>query len=242
MKHFLFLLVLSLPASIFAEGGLPNQPYIYVEGKAEIQKSADIVTLRFSLVATNLDEAKANQQIQAKAARTFAILDAGKVAKDDVIADNLRSEEQYEESEDVRNRGKFIGYKLTRSFSVKVRDVGAFAKLVDEILALGGVEFSGIDAGLSNEKEMQNQVWDKALADARDRAEKALKAAGMKIDSIFAISPVAFSEIQRELFGHARLYAEETGPAKMPNPSQYRLAPITVSQSVHVIYLISPAK
>jgi len=242
MKHFLFLLVLSLPISVLAEGGLPNQPYIYVEGKAEIQKPADMVALRFNLVVTNLDEAKANQQIQGKAGKTFAILDAGKIAQNDVIAENLRSEEQYGESEDVRNRSKFIGFKLTRSFSVKVRDVRTFAKLVDEILALGGVEFSEIDAQLSNEKEIRDQVWDKALADARDRAEKTAKAAGMKIDSLFAVSPVAFTEIERDILGPERYYAAETGPAKMPNPSQYRLGPVTVSQSVHVIYLISPVK
>lgn len=49
MKLFLFA-PLSLPLSVLAEGGLPNQPYIYVEGKAEIQKPADMVTLRFDLV------------------------------------------------------------------------------------------------------------------------------------------------------------------------------------------------
>src|SRR5437870_13427576 len=35
MKLFLFAFVI-LPISVLAEGGLPNQPYIYVEGKAEI--------------------------------------------------------------------------------------------------------------------------------------------------------------------------------------------------------------
>ena len=43
MKPLLFVLLV-LPGILLAQGGLPNQPYIYVEGKAEIEKPADIVT------------------------------------------------------------------------------------------------------------------------------------------------------------------------------------------------------
>jgi uncharacterized protein YggE len=126
---------------------------------------------------------------------------------------------------------------------VKVRDVTAFAKLVDELLAVGGVEFSSIDAGLSNEKELEDTVWERALSDAHERAEKTLKAAGMKIDSAFAISPVTFPQIRSVIFGElggTALYAAATERA--PRTPQYRLPPITVTQNIHVIYLISPAK
>jgi len=51
--------------SPFADGGLPNQLYLYVEGKAEIEKPTDMVTLRFDLVARNADQTKANQEVQA---------------------------------------------------------------------------------------------------------------------------------------------------------------------------------
>lgn len=59
----------SLPLSLLAQGGLPSQPYIYVEGKAEIEKPADLVTLRFDVVTRNADQAKANQEVQGKAAK-----------------------------------------------------------------------------------------------------------------------------------------------------------------------------
>jgi len=242
MKPLLFVLLV-LPGILLAQGGLPNQPYIYVEGKAEIEKPADIVTLRFDLVTRNIDQAKANQEVQTKATKVFALLDSKKIAENDVIAQDLRSEPEYQEDENsTRNRRKFIDYKVTRSFSTKVRDFTIFPKLVDELIAVGGVEFSGIDAGLSKEKEMQEEVWQKALVNARERAEKTLKAMGMKVDSVFAVSPVTFTEIQRGIFGSgaSRFYAEETGPA--PDPTHYRLAPIMLSQSVHVIYLISLTK
>jgi hypothetical protein len=67
----------------------------------------------------------------------------------------------------------------------------------------------------------------------------------MKIDSVFAISPVAFPEISPKIFGRGdetRGYAPEGARAASSDSSAYRLAPISISQNIHVIYLISPAK
>jgi uncharacterized protein YggE len=246
MKRILFAL-LSLPISVFAEGGLPNQPYIYVQGRAEIEKPADIVTLRFDLTVRNVDQAKANEEVQAKAVKIFGLLNSRKIADNDVIAENLTSEPEFEQSEGYsRNRGKLIGYNVSRRFEVKVRDVNAFPKLVDELIAIGGVNFSAIDGGLSKEKEIQDQLWEKALTNARERAEKTLKAMGTKIDSVFAVSPAPFLEIEMKIFGaEERLgvrSATKLPAAQAAVAPEYRLAAITLEQSVHVIYLISPTK
>jgi uncharacterized protein YggE len=246
MNKLVLLACVSLPVSLFADGGLPDKPYIYVEGKAEIEKPADMVTLRFQLVARNADQAKANQEVQTKANKIFALPNEKKIADADVIASDIRSEPQFEKNDEVGSkRGKLIGYSVTRTFSVSVRDLKAFAGLVDQLLAFAGLEFSGIDTGLSKEKEVEEDIWDKALRNAREKAEKTVKATDMKIDSVFALSPVAFPQIRQKIFPYSPSAETESALAVeglRQLPSQYRLAPITVSQSVHVIYLISPAK
>ena len=189
MKHILVALAACLPIALLADGGLPNQPYIYVEGRAEIEKPADVVTLNFDLVARAADQVKANGDVQIKATKVLALLNDRKIPPKDVIAEDFRSEPEYQQDENSqRNRTKLIGYIVTRPFSVKVRDVASFPKLVDDLIASEGAEFSGINASLSNAKEIEGQVWEKALADARERSEKTLKAIGMKIDSVFAVS------------------------------------------------------
>ncbi len=250
MKRFLFFPLLIIPIFVFGEGGLPDKPYIYVEGRADIQKPADIVTLRFELVARGPEQPKANHEVQSKANKIFTMLKERKITDNDVIAASIHTEPEFERGENLPYRsGKLIGYKVSRLFEVKVRDVAIFPKLTDELIALGGVEFLGIDGGLAKEKEMENEVWDKALANAREGAEKTLSAMNMKIDSVFAISPVPIPEISSTIFPKDRAGAERvivTGSniptAEEIPPSQYRLAPITVNQIVHVIYLISPAK
>ena len=203
-----------------------------------------MVTLRWALVARNADQAKANQEVQTKAVKILGMFNERKIAEGDVIATDLKSEPQYEGGKEFPGkRGRVIGYSVTRSFQVKIRDVTVFAKLVDELLAVGGVEFSGIDAGLANEKEIRDEVWEKALANARERGEKTLTSVGMKIDSIFALSPVTFPEIRQQIFGSN---AGGTGVTERmiepPQSSQYLLAAVSITQFVHVIYLISPAK
>jgi uncharacterized protein YggE len=244
MKRFLFLFLAVFPTSVFAEGGLPDKPYIYVEGKAEIQKQADLAILTFDLVVRAADQTKANEQLQSDASKILALLNSRKIAENDVIAESLTSEPEFEQEETYpRRRGKLIDYRVTRNFRVKVRDVTAFPKLVNDLLAMGDVEFSNIESGLSKEKEVENQIWEKAIANARERADKTVKAMGMKIDTVFAVSPVAFPELQSKVFGMGQGAGVTAEVQRVIEPGlQYRLAPITVSQSVHVIYLISPAK
>jgi uncharacterized protein YggE len=236
--------LLGLPVLALAQGGLPAQPYIYVVGKAEIQKPAEIVTMRFDLMGQNPDQSKANQDVQAKASKILGLLNERRIAEGDVVATDITSQPDYErDDEGTRGHGKLIGYTVTRSFAVKLRDLPALPKLVDDLLAIPGVEFKEVNAGLANEKQVRDDVWAKALANAREQAQKTLTPLGTKVGSVFAVSPVAFPQITQEIFGYVEATAERAAVASgNVDPSQYRLAPITVEQRVHVIFLTAPAK
>jgi uncharacterized protein YggE len=97
MKKFALFLTL-IPISLFADGGLPTQPYIY-RGDADTGKPPDTVIMRFDLVACAPDQSKANSDVQARAAKIFALLDQRKIARTDVVAQQVRSEADFEQSE-----------------------------------------------------------------------------------------------------------------------------------------------
>jgi uncharacterized protein YggE len=244
MKRFLFPLLIC-PISLFAEGGLPDKAYIYVQGKAEIQKPADMMTLRFDLVGRAPEQPKANEDVQTKANKVFALLKERKITDSDVIAEDIRSEPEFEQGDEYSDkRGKLIGFKVTRRFQIKLRDLAAFPKLVDDLINIGGVEFSGIEGGLIKQKETESEMWEKALANAREQADKTVKPLNMKIDSVFAVSPVSFPEIETGIFGgeFSEAAASPRQAERVIVTPQYRFAPVKVTQRVHVIYLISPAK
>ena len=113
-KPLLFVLLV-LPEGLLAQGGLPNQPYIYVEGKAEMEKSADLIYLNFRVEARNPERPKANEQVQAKAKKVFALLKDAKIPEWDIVVQDLSSEPKYESDDsDPKKRGKLIGYSVTR--------------------------------------------------------------------------------------------------------------------------------
>jgi uncharacterized protein YggE len=100
VKRFLLLSLLFAPISLFAQGGLPDKPYVYVEGKAEIQKPADMMMLRFDRVGRAPQQPKANEDVQAKANKIFALAKERKIADDDVIAEDIRSEPEFDKGDE----------------------------------------------------------------------------------------------------------------------------------------------
>jgi uncharacterized protein YggE len=245
MKRFLLPLVI-LPISLFAQG-LPDKPYIYVEGKAEVEKPADMMTLRFDLVGRASEQPKANEDVQMKANKIFALIKDRKVADNDVIAEDIVSEPEFEQGDEYSSkRGKIIGFKVTRRFQIKLRDLNAFPNLVNDLINIGGVEFSGIEGGLAKQKEIETEMWEKALANAQEQADKTLKPLNMKTDSVFAVSPVSFPEIETGIFGgditRLGVRSSRASAERVVVTPEYRFAPVKVTQRVHVIYLISPAK
>jgi uncharacterized protein YggE len=248
MKRFLFFSLLILPLPVFAEGGLPDKPYIYVKGIAGDQKPPDTVILRFDIVARAPDQPKANADVQARSNKVFGLLRERKVSDNDVVAEQIKSEADFEQTEGgYPRRGKLVGYVVTRNFSVKLRDVTAYAKLVDDLITAANVEFTGIEGIYSKEKEVTKQLWDKAISDARSQADATVKQLGMKVDSAFAISPVTIPDITPNMFPRNTEERTVVTGSNIPTQqdrvaSEYRLPPVEFTQSVHVIYLISPAK
>ena len=135
---FVCVALVCFPVWLLADAGLPSQPYIYVEGKAELERPADIVTLKFDVIERDSDRPKANQKAQATATKVLTLLNERKVPEKDVIAQDLRSEPEFEGEEGTeRKQRKVIGYTVTRSVIVKVRDLGALSRLINDLIAVG---------------------------------------------------------------------------------------------------------
>src|SRR5947207_5820756 len=149
MKSFMFCTFALVPLTVVAQGsdvaglaGLPNHPFLYIEGKASVEKAPNVISLHFDISGRNADQGKANQEVQAKAKKVFALLKEAKIEDRDVSAQDLQSEPEFERDDaDQNKRGKLIGYVVRRSFKVNVRYLTMYGKLSDQIMALGGVSF-----------------------------------------------------------------------------------------------------
>jgi len=242
MKTFLLLFVVF--TTLAWADGLPTVPYLYVEGNAEVEKKADLVSLRFKLSATDAEVSKANSAVQTQALKVFALLKAAGIADQDVIAGDIESDAEYDETQGFGTKGKFRGYRVQREFTVKVRELVQFPKLVNDLFAANVRYFDGVTPEYSKAKDTEQEAQEMAIKDARTAADKMAGLSGMKVDSVWAISPIPFSQIQRQMLGEFS-YPVASGPAeatKAEAAPEYRIAPVTFFRTVQVIYLISPAK
>ena len=249
MKTLVVCAFALVPFTVVAEvnnlTGLPNQPFLYVEGKAQIEKAPDIISITFNIEGRNAEQGKANREVQAKAKKVFALLKQANVEDRDVVAQDLRSEAEYERDEvDTKKRGKLIGYVVSRQFKITIRDVTKYGKIGDQIMDLGGVNLDYISGEISDSAKLGEELWPKAIANAREKAEKTLKPMGMKIDSVFAVSSMDFGEISAEFLksGERVIVTGMNIPTPPDQPSEYRPEMITIESRAHVIYLISPVK
>ncbi len=240
---FIFLAALCLPLVCFANG-LPSQPFIFVEGKGQIEKPAGFVDVYFRVTVRAADQGKANEQVQAKAAKIAALLKTYKVDDSDCTFGELAAEPAFEEGGTYSSKGKKVGFDVTRMFDVDFRDLQHLGGFLDDLLNLGDVEVTTMSPGIKGGKEVLEELWQSAVKDAHDHAEKIAGLMGMKIDSVYAISTVPFPEIEGRLLPNSG--ATITTGSNIPTAAtktgpEYRLAPVKFEESVNVIYLISPA-
>ncbi len=236
---------LSFGAEVTTLTGLPNHPFLYVEGSVSVEKAPDMIHMSFEIEAHNPDQGKANEEVQAKAKRVFAMLKQAKIEDRDVVAEDLDSQPEYERDEnDTNKRGKLTGYVVSRQFKVSVRDLARYGKLGDELMKLGGVSLHHISSQLSNQDQVGEELWPKAIQKAREKAEKTLGPLGMKIDSVFAVSSMEFGSVAAEFLksGEGVIVTGMNVPTPPDEPSEYRPEMVTVESTAHVIYLIAPAK
>ncbi|MDQ2868895.1 MAG: SIMPL domain-containing protein [Verrucomicrobiota bacterium] len=225
MKAFVFLAFL-VPLNLLAGDGLPDKPYIYAEGSAQIEKPADIASIHFESLVTAANLSGAYEASQTKVSKIFSLLKAKKIADADIVAGSFHTEPAHEfDATNPRDRGKLIGYSVTRDFKVQVRDLVSLPKFVEDLISIQGIQFSSVEAVLSNSTKYDDELHRNALIDAREQAEKTAKQLGVKIDSIFAVAAVNFPDIERNIFGNGVVVTGMNVPTveKEPFP-EYRLA------------------
>lgn len=240
MKSLLCSVLLLCTGSLFASG-LPTTPYVYVQGSAEEQVAPDTFRLGFGIRVTDKDQAKAKAAVAAKSAAVFKLLADLGIRDDAITAANLDVREQHE-----YDSGKHIsqGYIVSRSYSVVLKDLALYPKLLDGLVDLRIDAIDSVIPSSSQAQAISAKLKQAALAQARQQAEQLAAAANAHITGVFAISPIAFGEIPQAILGGAgdmvRLEAFSVRAAKGGAPDRYVFQNLTLTERLHAIFLIEP--
>jgi uncharacterized protein len=126
--------------------------------------------------------------------------------------------------------GERYGYTVSRSFSVKVREIAAAGRVSDACLAAGATAISGVSFGLRDPNAARAQAIARAVAAARTNAEALAQAAALRI--------VAMKSI--ELTGGEFPVPGPLAMTKAAAPTQFDQSNVNVTVSVSVVFLAEP--
>jgi uncharacterized protein YggE len=116
------------------------------------------------------------------------------VARKDIQTSQLSIGPRYEYDK-PGGAARLIGYTMTTSVTVQVRDLDKLGKIVDDAAQGGGnsARVSGIRFTVDNDDALRDRAREAAISDARRKAEQLAKNSGAKLGNLVGIEEVSAS-------------------------------------------------
>lgn len=194
---FLLIQVLSgLMGLRYIGAGITPGNTISVSGYGESYSTPDIATFTYSVVSEKSTVVAAQEEATQKANAIMAYLKEAGVDEKDIKTSNYSINPQYDWVQSsclngVCPSGRQVlrGYEVRQSTTVKIRDTAKAGELLAGIGTKGATEVSGLQFTFENPLQGQLEAREKAIADAKSKANELAKQLGVSI-----VRVVAFSE------------------------------------------------
>ncbi len=176
------------------------QNTIVVSGEGEEFAKPDLVTFSFSVVEEKKTVADAQKVATEKSNKTIAFLKGEGIAEKDIKTTSYNIYPKYETiygSATICTRewcppnpGKQIimGYEVSQSIEVKVRDLEKAGELLSGIGSLGVSNVSGLTFDVEKKEEVQAKARAEAITDAKKKAEVLADDLGVSLVRIASFS------------------------------------------------------
>lgn len=157
---------------------------VNVQGEGSVKARPDT----FLLVATARERGddvaamkeKVDQQMQAM----LDLADELKIDEKSVTASDIQIAPEWE----YQPERKLLGYQVSRDAQFRVTGMENYARLTDGLAKLDLKEIRPAGTEISNADELANQALEKAVADARDKADLLARAANRKLGKAMVIN------------------------------------------------------
>jgi uncharacterized protein len=153
--------------------------FITVSGKGEVQSSPDIAEVTFTLRSESAKVADAQKQIKDKTAAAVGALSELNIEENDIKTLSYNSYPKYEYKQSLCRGGycppsgnpTIVGYEVTQSIQVKVRDVDQVGIVFEKLGALGISELSGPNFTIDDIEKAKADARGLAITDAQEKAK-----------------------------------------------------------------------
>nr|WP_117193774.1 SIMPL domain-containing protein [Rhizobium terrae] len=169
----------------------PREPVINVSGDGEASVAPDMAVLTLAVVRNGQTAEAALAANSAAMKEVLAALKTDGIADRDIQTSNFSIYPQYRHSEPkngVIDPPKVVGYEVSNTLTLKVRDLGKLGGLIDRSVKLGVNQGGQIAFTNNNPDKAMSEARKAAVAEALEKANTLTAAAGVKLGRIVEIS------------------------------------------------------
>jgi uncharacterized protein YggE len=175
-------LLLAAPAQ--AESEL--QPALTVSGEATISATPDEAQIDAGVSSEGKTAREASETNNTAMGKVLLALKAVGIDQKDIQTSQLSLQPQYPPNRS--GPSPVVGYRASNRVTIKLHDVLKVAGMIDTLVSAGANEINGIIFAVSNASKLLDDARERAIADARRKAEIYAKAAGVTLGAPLAIS------------------------------------------------------
>lgn len=183
---------------------------IWVSGEGSLTMVPDVAKLDLGVEATGKTVAIARGQAATAMAAMIASLKGNAVADTDIQTRSFNIAPQYQWTEVVQNGARtnkqvLVGYTVTNTAAVKIRDMDSVGPILDDVAAAGGdaTRINGIRFTVDDTSPLTNQLREEAVADAMDKASQFAALTGVGLGRLMFISESGSGEPQVRAYPEA---------------------------------------
>jgi len=164
-------------------------PCISVSGQGKVFARPNMAEINVGVVAESKNAADALKSSNESMSALIKTLAASGVAEKDVITDNFSVNPQYRYDNQPRSgKPAITGYIVNNQVHVRVRELSGLGKVLDALVENGANNVNGISFSIADPEPILDQARQKAVADARRKAELYALASGSKLGRVLYIT------------------------------------------------------
>ena len=222
-------LILSLGLSALAD---TDDRQMVVAGTATVSLPADTASLELGTSVKDATVEAAQQQSDEIIRKVLAALKDLGIEEKDIVTSNysVYTEVPYEEYGSIRKSDPV--YNVSNMLNIKVRNLENIGKVIDAATKAGANQIYGLTFSSSKEKDAYKNALERAVEDARSKAEILAKASGKTLGSITRI------ENQYDYGGYYDARNQVAFEASVSNTAAIVSGAIVVSATVTLTYEI----
>ena len=209
--------------------GGQGQTGISVTGEGKVSGKPDVAKLTLGVNAESDTVQKARDQAAVSLDGIVKSLKNNGVAEKDIQTQQFNIQPQYDYND---GNQRLRGFQVTNILSVTLRDINKTSRVVDDAVKAGGNDtaIQGLAFTIDNPEVLKKEAREKAVADAKSKAETLAQVAGVTIGAAMSISENSNAPVFYDTrFQKGGIGAPDTGG---PTPIQPGELDVTVQVSI----------